>query len=77
MNKTMKDELQGIIDNIEEAQYDLENLIDDLQDKYDNLSEASMYGDKGEEMEEEIDSLENANATLGDVLKNMSSLLEM
>ena len=76
MNKAMKDELQGIIDTIEEAQYDLEDIVDNLQDKYDNLSEASMYGDKGEQMEEEIDSLENACHNLEDTLAELCSLLK-
>lgn len=76
MNKDMKDELQGIIDIIEEAQYDLEDIVDNLQDKYDSLSEASMYGDKGEQMEEEIDSLENACHNLEDTLAELCSLLK-
>lgn len=60
MNKDRRAKLQNAIDLIED-------VIDEEQDAYDNMPENLQYSEKGEKMDEGIDSLETAKDILEEV----------
>lgn len=60
MNKERRAKLQKAIDLIED-------VIGEEQDAYDNMPESLQYSEKGEKMDEGIDSLEAAKDILEEV----------
>lgn len=64
MNKTRAKKIAKISDKIEALRCQLEEILGDEQDYFDNLSEKQQEGEKGEESE-------NAISYLGDAMSNL------
>lgn len=58
------DRLHAIAESVETAATDVEELRDELQEWYDNLPEAFQSGDKGNDLEEAIGSLDSVKEEL-------------
>lgn len=74
MNKVRRKRLAEAIDLINQAKGILEEVKDEEQEAYDNLPESFQYGKRGEQMQEYIDSMDEAyenldemEYTLGDI----------
>ena len=57
MNKIRRKRLAEAIDLISQAKDILEEVKDEEQEAYDNLPESFQYGERGEQMQEYIDSI--------------------
>ena len=68
MNKQRRKQLQEASKLIAQAQGIIESVKDDEQDAHDNLPESMMYGEKGQQMEEYIDMLDEAYGQCDDLM---------
>lgn len=60
MNATQKKKIAKALGNIQEAQELLNEVLGDIQEVYDNKSERFQESEKGEEMSNDISTLEDA-----------------
>ena len=74
MNKIKRSMLKEIIEKLQDLEglkdeilEDLQQVIDDEQESYDNLPESIQYSERGEQMQEYID-------TMNDVLSEIESI---
>lgn len=75
MNKARRKEIAKAIEMLEEAKGIIENCKYDEEDAYDNLPESFQDGDKGEEMQEFIDIMDEAVDNIGDVTDSLEDIL--
>lgn len=68
MNKQRRKQLQEASKLIAQAQGIIESVKDGEQDAHDNLPESIMYGEKGQQMEEYIDMLDEAYGQCDDLM---------
>ena len=66
MNNTRRKELRRISDAISDLAADLEAVIGDEQEAFDNLPESLQGSERGETMEEFIDTMSDAQSQLED-----------
>lgn len=62
-----EDRMSTVLGAVEEASSLVEELKDELQDWYDNLPESFQNGEKGDELQDTISSLEEAYDTLEEI----------
>lgn len=67
MNKVRRKRLAKAIDLINQAKGILEEVKDEEQEAYDNLPESFQYGERGEQMQEYLDSMDEAYENLEEV----------
>lgn len=68
MNKIRRKQLQEASELIAKAQGIIESVKDDEQEAHDNLPESIQYGEKGQQMEEYIDMLDEAYGQCDDLM---------
>jgi len=68
MNKQRRKELARASELIAEAQNIIESVKDEEQEAHDNLPESIQYGEKGQQMEEYIDMLDEAYGQCDDII---------
>ena len=68
MNKQRRKELARASELIAEAQSIIESVKDEEQEAHDNLPESIQYGEKGQQMEEYIDMLDEAYGQCDDII---------
>ena len=77
----MTDTNQGILDNcltaIQQAYDTLTEVREQEESVYDNLPESIQEGDRGDEMQEAIDTLEEVTDLLEDVISDLEDLSYM
>jgi hypothetical protein len=76
MNATRRKELDRAFGFIEEAASILENVRDEEQEAFDNLSENFQNGEKGTAMSEKIDQLQEAYDACDDIKANIEEAKE-
>lgn len=64
MNKIRRKQLQEASELIAKAQ----GIIENVKEAHDNLPESIQYGEKGQQMEEYIDMLDEAYGQCGDLM---------
>ncbi|WP_302756867.1 hypothetical protein [Alistipes indistinctus] len=72
MNKDRRKRLEGIYEKLIEIYEELDAIIDEEQEAYDNMPESLQDSEKGERMYEGIDSLESAK----DDINNAATTIE-
>ena len=72
MNKDRRKRLEGIYEKLIEIYEELDAIIDEEQEAYDNMPESLQDSEKGERMYEGIDSLESAR----DDINNAATTIE-
>ena len=60
MNRTRREKIDSLIEQLDVLKSDIESLTDDEQTAYDNLPENIQTGNRGELMMSAIDNLESA-----------------
>lgn len=60
MNRTRREKIDSLIEQLDVLKSDIESLTDDEQTAYDNLPETLQTGNRGELMMSAIDNLESA-----------------
>ncbi len=76
MNKAKRKELQKAIDLLNEALSIIENIKDEEQEAYDNLSENLQSSEMGQKMESAVSYMEDATSSIEDVISNIESAME-
>lgn len=74
MNKVRRKRLAEAIDLINQAKGILEKVKDEEQEAYDNLPESFQYGERGEQMQEYIDSMDEAYENLDEMENTLGDI---
>lgn len=74
MNATRKATLIGAIKDIRAGIADTENVRDELQEQYDEMSEKAQEGERGQAVYEEIQALEEAIGGATEAADNLEGL---
>lgn len=72
MNKIRRQKLQKIIEDLIKSKNALENVMDDEQLSFDNLSEGLQATMRGSAMEEAIDNLDSAMDSINEAIDYIS-----
>ena len=75
MNKQRKEKISRIRATLKMAQEELEKVLDEEQEDFDNKSEAFQESERGEAMQEDIDNVESASGLLDDVIDCLDEVL--
>lgn len=76
MNKARRKWLGEIIDKLEEQKMELDSLIEEEQEAYDNMPESLQDGERGQAMSDIINDLETERDSIEDVMQNLLEILE-
>ena len=76
MNKAQLKHVNGITTNLDQQKAQIEEIRDELQDKYDNLTETVAESEKGEAMQANIDALTEAADSLSEIIEQLQSVAE-
>lgn len=74
MNKTRRKRIQEAIELIGQAQTIIEEVKEDEQEAHDNLPEPIQYGEKGQQMEEYIEYLDEAYGLCDDISSTLGEI---
>lgn len=75
MNKQRKENISRIRVMLKMAQEELEKVLDEEQEDFDNKSEAFQESERGEAMQEDIDNVESASGLLDDAIDCLDEVL--
>ena len=73
MNKSAKKQLSKLYDEIESLREKLEQIKDQQQETYDNMSERVQESERGETLYEALDNLETAHTLIEEALENIDN----
>lgn len=76
MNKQQRKELQGYADSLEEIKSNIETMMEEEQDKLDNMPESLQESERGEAMQEAIENLESASSSLEEAIGYLEEITE-
>ena len=76
MNKQNRKELQDYVDSIEEIKLNIETMMEEEQEKLDNMPESLQESERGEAMQNAIDQMEYGIDSLQEAIDNLSEILE-
>ena len=76
MNKDRRNRLDEAISIIQEQLEIIEDIASEEQEAYDNLPESLQESERGETMSEYIDTLDEATASLEDVIGNLQEIVD-
>lgn len=74
MNKKQRERLERAASLISEAKEIIEQIRDEEQEKFENLSEGLQASEKGQALEENSSSLDGANDELSNVLETIEEV---
>ena len=74
MNDKRRKELNNIFNELHSRVGQLDDLLNEEQDAYDNLPESLQNAEKGEQMQEYIDALDQAKSELEAVMDTLGHL---
>jgi hypothetical protein len=75
MNKVRRKEISGIIARLEAIKSDIDCVLSDEQDYYDNIPENLQSSERTEQSEEAIEILEEVIENLGEAVENMGDII--
>ena len=76
MNAKQRRELQGYADSLEEIKSAIETMQEDEECKLDNMPEGLQESERGEAMQEAIDTLEGAVQSLEEAIDYINEIVE-
>lgn len=76
MNKERRKKIEVIKDSFLDLQEDLQALLDEEQEAYDNLPESLQESEKGERMSSSIENIDSAMSSLGEVIEFLDELIQ-
>ena len=76
MNNQRRKDLNAIFCQLQNLQGDLENLLQEEQDYYDNMPENLQGGEKGEASESAINNMEEAISNVEEAISNIEAAVE-
>jgi len=75
MTKVDSKAISAIITKIEEAIAELEPILNEQQERYDNFSDEEKESEKGEQLESNVDYLQAAHDRLDDAKASLETIL--
>lgn len=75
MNAKQRKELQGYVDSLEEIKSNIETMMEEEQEKLDNMPEGLQESERGEAMQEAIDNLESASVSLEEAIDYINEII--
>ena len=75
MNKMRRKEVENVIEILNDAVCQLESIVSDEQDAFDNLPEGLQCSERGEGMEENVNDMEDAVSTICDVISSLEDVV--
>ena len=75
MNKIRRKEIEAVISRLESIKDDIDNILSDEQDYYDNIPENLQSSERAENSEEAIEILEEVVSNLEDAIDNMGEII--
>lgn len=77
MNRARRKELERAVELLQQAQEIIGSVRDDEQEAYDNLPEGIQNSERGEQMSEYVDTLDNAaDYDIEDIITNLNEIIE-
>lgn len=76
MNANRRKRIGAIWDKIEDLKAELESIMEEEQECFDNLPESLQDSERGDKMQEAIDALENAANSIDDVIEYLQEAIE-
>lgn len=74
MNKDRRQRLRKAIDQLETVQTDLDDIKSEEELAYDNLPESIQLSERGDEMQEAIETLDGALDAIQDTISNLDEI---
>lgn len=74
MNNVTRKQIKNLISELNTISDKLENILDDEQDKFDNLSEGLQYSLMGETMEDAIDCMNDGLNSINEAIINLKNI---
>lgn len=76
MNADRRKRISALWDKLDEIKTEIEAIMEEEQDSYDNLPESLQQSERGEKMESAIDNLESAASSIDDVIEYLQESIE-
>lgn len=74
MNKIRRTKIKEQIEAMEIIKSNIEDILSEEQDAFDNMPESLQYSERGETSQDAIDSLDNAISSLEDALEELQGI---
>ena len=68
--------IEGYIDSLEDIKQNIESMLDEENEKYDNMPEGLQESERGEAIQNAIDNLESASDAIGDAIDYLNDAIE-
>ena len=75
MNKARRKRIEKVVNLLEELRDELESVKDEEQTAYDNMPESLRESERGESMQEAVDTLDDINTDFENLIENVNGLL--
>lgn len=75
MNKPRRKRIEAIIAKLEELHSEIDAILEEEQEAFDNLPESLQMSEKGAAMEEAIDNIEYAKDYVVDVMESLEEVI--
>ena len=75
MNKDRRARIQALINKLEDIKEDIDFIIDEEQEYYDNMPESIQAGEKGDKAQEAVDNLDYAYSQIDEVIEYLEGAL--
>ena len=75
MNRARRNEIKDVIDQLKYAIEQLELIASDEQDSFDNLPESFQEGERGDQMQENVNDLESSSEAIGTVVDWLTDIV--
>ena len=75
MNKQNRKVIEGYINSLQDIKQDVESMLDEEQEKFDNMPEGLQESERGEAMQNAIDNLESASDAIGDAIDYLNEAM--
>jgi len=76
MNNERRKEIDKVISELEGLRSRIEDLKGEEQDAFDNMPESLQMAERGEQMQQALDNLENADSTFDELLTYLEDAKE-
>lgn len=76
MNSERRKKIEIVKDKLTELKSLIEPIMEEEQEAFDNLPESLQYSDRGEKMEEAINSLENSLNSIDEVVDYLDEAMQ-
>lgn len=76
MNKVRRQRIKEAIDLIQQVNEILAEVGDEEEEAFDNMPESLQESERGEQMQEYIDMIDEANEAIDDLIGNLSEITE-